>query len=57
MNLAGLWLLHGGAGESLNVRSAYLEVIGDAVSSGLVIVAGLVIIFTGWTSRTRSPAR
>ena len=42
-------LLHGGAAESLNVRGAYLEVLGDAVSSGLVIVAGLVIVFTGWT--------
>jgi cobalt-zinc-cadmium efflux system protein len=44
-----MWLLHGGAEESLNVRSAYLEVLGDAVSSALVIVAGLVIVFTGWT--------
>ena len=49
VNLAGMWLLHGGAAESLNVRSAYLEVLGDAVSSALVIVAGLIIIFTGWT--------
>ncbi|HSE04219.1 MAG TPA: cation diffusion facilitator family transporter, partial [Methylomirabilota bacterium] len=30
VNLVGLWLLHGGAGESLNVRGAYLEVLGDA---------------------------
>jgi cobalt-zinc-cadmium efflux system protein len=49
VNLAGMWLLHGGAAESLNVRSAYLEVLGDAVSSALVIVAGLIIIVTGWT--------
>jgi cobalt-zinc-cadmium efflux system protein len=48
VNLAGLWLLHAGAGESLNVRSAYLEVLGDAVSSGVVIVTGLVILVTGW---------
>lgn len=48
VNLAGLWLLHRGAGESLNVRSAYLEVLGDAISSGIVIAAGLVIILTGW---------
>ena len=48
VNLAGLWLLHAGAGESLNVRSAYLEVLGDAVSSGVVIVTGLVILATGW---------
>jgi cobalt-zinc-cadmium efflux system protein len=48
VNLAGLWLLHRGAEESLNVRGAYLEVLGDAVSSALVIVAGLVILLTGW---------
>ena len=32
VNLASLRLLHRGAHESLNVRSAYLEVLGDAVS-------------------------
>jgi cobalt-zinc-cadmium efflux system protein len=48
VNLVGLWLLHEGAGESLNVRSAYLEVLGDAVSSGIVIAAGTVILLTGW---------
>jgi cobalt-zinc-cadmium efflux system protein len=48
VNLAGLWLLHQGAGESLNVRGAYLEVLGDAISSAVVIGAGLVILFTGW---------
>jgi cobalt-zinc-cadmium efflux system protein len=48
VNLAGLWLLHEGAGESLNVRGAYVEVLGDAVSSGVVIVTGLVILATGW---------
>ncbi|HKW92078.1 MAG TPA: cation diffusion facilitator family transporter [Methylomirabilota bacterium] len=48
VNLLGLRILHAGADESLNVRSAYLEVLSDAVSSGLVIVAGLVILLTGW---------
>jgi len=42
VNLACMGLLHVGAAESLNVRGAYLEVLGDAVSSALVIVAGLV---------------
>jgi cobalt-zinc-cadmium efflux system protein len=49
VNLIGLWLLRRGAAESLNVRGAYLEVAGDAVSSALVILAGLIIVFTGWT--------
>jgi cobalt-zinc-cadmium efflux system protein len=48
VNLLNLRLLHHGAHESLNVRSAYLEVLGDAVSSGLVIVAGGIILLTGW---------
>jgi cobalt-zinc-cadmium efflux system protein len=48
INLLNLRLLHRGADESLNVRSAYLEVLGDAVSSGLVIVAGVIILLTGW---------
>ena len=48
VNLAGMWLLHRGAGESLNVRSAYLELLGDAASSVAVIVAAIVILRTGW---------
>ncbi len=48
VNLLSMSLLHRGAGESLNVRGAYLEVLGDAASSGAVIVAGAIILFTGW---------
>jgi cobalt-zinc-cadmium efflux system protein len=49
VNLAGVGLLRAGAGESLNVRGAYLEVLGDAASSAAVIVAGAIILLTGWT--------
>jgi cobalt-zinc-cadmium efflux system protein len=49
-NLLAAWLLHAGAGESLNVRGAYLEVLGDALSSAAVIVAAAVILVTGWTT-------
>jgi cobalt-zinc-cadmium efflux system protein len=48
VNVAGMGLLKSGAGESLNVRGAYLEVLGDAASSAAVIVAGAVIWLTGW---------
>src|SRR5699024_9066196 len=41
--------LHGAAGESLNIRSAVLHVIGDAVASVGVIVGAVVIAYTGWT--------
>jgi len=36
-------------GEDLNVRSAYLHVLGDAISSVGVIVAAVLILWTGWT--------
>jgi len=48
VNLVGIGLLRSGADESLNVRGAYLEVLGDAASSAAVIVAAAVIWVTGW---------
>lgn len=48
VNLVSMRLLQGGASTSLNLRGAYLEVLGDLLGSAAVIVAGLVIIFTGW---------
>jgi cobalt-zinc-cadmium efflux system protein len=50
VNLFAARLLHAGASESLNVRSAYLEVLGDALSSAAVIVAAGIILLTGWTT-------
>ncbi|MHA3685329.1 cation diffusion facilitator family transporter [Leucobacter sp. HY1908] len=47
-NLVSLLILQAGQKESLNVRGAYLEVLGDLLGSVLVIAAGLVIMFTGW---------
>jgi cobalt-zinc-cadmium efflux system protein len=47
-NVIGLLVLREGAGESLNVKGAYLEVLGDLLGSAAVIVAALVIITTGW---------
>ena len=48
-NLVSLRVLRGGHTASLNVRGAYLEVLGDLVGSVAVIVAGLVILVTGYT--------
>ncbi|RNL83510.1 cation diffusion facilitator family transporter [Halostreptopolyspora alba] len=48
MNIAALLVLRRGQRESLNVRGAYLEVMGDALSSLGVIVGGLLIWITGW---------
>jgi cobalt-zinc-cadmium efflux system protein len=49
VNLLSMRLLHTGAAQSLNVRAAYLEVLGDAISSAAVIVAGAVMLVTGWS--------
>ncbi|HEY7542757.1 MAG TPA: cation diffusion facilitator family transporter [Methylomirabilota bacterium] len=49
VNLACVGLLHGAAETSLNVRAAYLEVLGDALSSVGVVVAAALVVVTGWT--------
>ncbi|OJF15323.1 cation diffusion facilitator family transporter [Couchioplanes caeruleus] len=49
VNLVAFALLRSGAQESLNVRGAYLEVIGDLLGSAGVIVAAGVIAITGWS--------
>jgi cobalt-zinc-cadmium efflux system protein len=46
-NLAAAWILSR-AGTSLNARSALLHVLSDLLGSVAAIVAGAVIVFTGW---------
>ena len=48
VNLVSLRLLKQSVSESLNVEGAFLEVLGDLVASVGVIVAGIVILVTGW---------
>ncbi len=48
MNLVAAGALHQHSHDDLNVRSAFLHVIGDAAASVGVIVGGIVIYFTGW---------
>ena len=48
INLAGLWILRSGAKDSLNIQGAFLEVVSDALGSIGVIIAGLIMFFTGW---------
>ncbi len=47
-NLAAMRLLHAGSGQSLNLKGAYLEVWSDMLGSLAVIIAALVIRWTGW---------
>ncbi len=46
-NLITAWIL-GHKHDDLNMKSAWLHVLGDTISSAGVIVAGLVIKYTGW---------
>ena len=48
VNLVSMWLLMDGSKESLNVKGAYFEVLGDMLGSVGVIAASLIIMFTGW---------
>ena len=48
VNLIGLWTLHGGREESLNVRGVWLHVLSDALGSVQAIIAGALIVVFGW---------
>jgi cobalt-zinc-cadmium efflux system protein len=48
-NLAGLLVLRPAQAKSLNMRGAYLEVLGDLIGSLTVVAAAVLILITGWT--------
>ncbi|HEY7745046.1 MAG TPA: cation diffusion facilitator family transporter [Desulfuromonadales bacterium] len=48
MNLVAASRLHSHSHDDLNVRSAFLHVIGDAIASVGVIAGGVIMLFTGW---------
>jgi cobalt-zinc-cadmium efflux system protein len=47
-NLGGVILLKKAGRKSLNVKAAFWHIMGDTISSVGVIIAGIVILFTGW---------
>jgi cobalt-zinc-cadmium efflux system protein len=49
VNIVGATLLHSHAHDNLNVRGAYLHVIGDLLGSVGAITAGVVILTSGWS--------
>lgn len=49
INLISFRLLMAGSKESLNVKGAYLEVLGDLLGSVGVIVAAIILFTTGWS--------
>lgn len=48
VNLISAWMLHSARSENLNLRAAYLHVLGDLLGSVGAIFAGLIILLTGW---------
>lgn len=48
VNLAGMWILHGGRNDSLNLRGAWLHLVSDALGSLGAITAGLLVWTYGW---------
>ena len=48
VNLICAWLLHGAHEGDLNVRGAWLHVMGDALGSVGALVAGALIALKGW---------
>lgn len=49
VNVCSLWILHEGRAHNLNVRGAWLHVLGDALGSVGAIVAGALIWAFGWS--------
>lgn len=48
INLIAMRILKTGSKESINIKGAFLEVVSDMLSSVAVIIAGIVILVTGW---------
>lgn len=48
VNIAGMIILRKSSGESLNMKGAYFEVLSDMLTSIAVIVAGIIMLMTGW---------
>ncbi|MFZ2281981.1 MAG: cation diffusion facilitator family transporter [Prosthecobacter sp.] len=48
INILGMRMLKKGSEESLNMRGAYFEVVSDLLGSIGVIVAGVIMLTTGW---------
>jgi cobalt-zinc-cadmium efflux system protein len=47
-NLANLLLLSRHSRSDINVRGAYLHVVGDLLGSVAAVVAGILLVLTGW---------
>jgi cobalt-zinc-cadmium efflux system protein len=48
VNVAAAWVTAGGRHESMNLRAAYRHVLADLLGSAGVVVAGVIVLATGW---------
>lgn len=48
VNAVTAWLVHKGSDHDLNLRSAFIHLMGDVLSTIGAVIAGVVIWFTGW---------
>lgn len=48
INIVGMFILRAGSKESLNMKGAYFEVLSDMLTSIGVIIAGIIMLTTGW---------
>lgn len=48
INAVTAWLVKGGSEHDLNLRSAFLHLMGDVLSTLGAVIAGIIIFFTNW---------
>lgn len=48
VNAVSAWLLHGSAHHSMNIKAAYLHVLGDLLGSVAAITAAVLVRWQGW---------
>lgn len=48
INAGTAWLVHRGSEHDLNLRSTFVHLMGDVLSTIGAVIAGIVIAFTGW---------
>ncbi|HTX33991.1 MAG TPA: cation diffusion facilitator family transporter [Bryobacteraceae bacterium] len=43
-----MWALRAASRSDLNVRSAFVHMLGDALGSGAIVAGGVIMFYTGW---------
>ncbi len=48
VNLVSAWILYGAGKDNINIKSAFLHMWADTISSVAIILGAVMIYFTGW---------